>query len=157
MSARRTPLMNISSNDVASSPPATGTRRKSGRAVRAPEKFDPGVPSSQSGPTRAKRKRVGEDLENDASDSEEVEDDSDESVESAAEEEIKEAKRKAKNTSKKPAPKKPKVNGVQSKDTAPAVRLPNRSKKLKKVAIADGSAVGLYGKRVCVKILEVRR
>jgi cohesin complex subunit SA-1/2 len=140
--------MDISSNDVTSSPAASGTRRKSGRAVKAPEKFVPDAPSTQPEPASAKRKRQGEDAEDDASDNEEVDDDSDESIESAGEEELKDARRKAKNTTKKPASKKPKVNGALSKEKAPAVRLPNRAKKPKQVAIADGSAEGLYGKRV---------
>lgn len=147
MSAQRTPLMDISSNDVASSPAETGSRRKSGRAVRAPEKFVPNATSSQTGPTSSKRKRAGADADNDASDSDEIDDDSEESVESAAEEELKDARRKAK-PAKKPAQKKPKVNGTQSNEGGPAVRLPTRSKKPKKIAIAGMSVEGLYGERV---------
>lgn len=142
--------MDISNNDVTSSPAASGTRRKSGRAVKAPEKFVPDAQSSQPDPASAKRKRQGEDVEDDASDDEETDDDSDESIESAGEEELKEARKKAKNTSKKPAPKKAKVNGALSKERTPAVRLPNRAKKSKQVAIADRSAEGLYGTRVCI-------
>lgn len=143
--------MDISSNDVASSPAETGSRRKSGRAVRAPEKFVPDAPSSQAGPASSKRKRGGADTDNDASDSEEVDDDSDESIESAGEEELKDARRKAKparNQAQKPAQKKPKVNGAVSNEGGPAVRLPTRSKKPKKIAIADMNAEGLFGERV---------
>lgn len=147
MSAQRTPLMDISSNDVASSPAPTGSQRKSGRAVRAPEKFVPNATSSQTGAASSKRKRGSADADNDASDSEDIDDDSDESVESAGEEELRDARRKAK-PKKKPAQKKPKVNGLLSNEGAPAVRLPTRSKKPKKVAIADMSVEGLYGERV---------
>ena len=150
MTTRRTPLMDISNNDVTSTPVATGSRRKSGRAVKVPEKFVPDAPSSQQGSAGAKRKRGGENAENDASDvdEEEEEEESDATAESAAEEEVREIQRKAK-TTKKPAAKKPKVNGTATHDEAPAVKLPARPKKTKKVAIADKSAEGLYGKRVC--------
>ena len=144
--------MDISNNDVTSTPVATGSRRKSGRAVKVPEKFVPDAPSSQQGSASAKRKRGGEDAENDASDVDEEEEESDATVESAAEE-VREIRRKAK-TTKKPAAKKPKVNGAATHGEAPAVKLPARPKKAKKVAIADKSAEGLYGKRVCS--LEIR-
>jgi cohesin complex subunit SA-1/2 len=144
--------MDISSNDVTSSPAETSARRKSGRAVRAPNKFVPNAPSSQAGSASAKRKRGGEYAENNASDGEEIEEDSDESIESAGEEELKDARRKAKKPAKKPAQKKPKVNGSLPNKGGAAVRLPTRSKKTKKVAIADTSAGGLYGKYVCIEI-----
>jgi len=140
--------MDISSNDVASSQAESGSRRKSGRAVRAPEKFVPDVPSSQNGP--AKRKRGGNEAEDGASDSEEIDEDSDESIESAGEEELKDARKKASKPAKKPAQKKPKVNGPQLNDGTATVRLPSRVKKPKKVAIADRSAGGLYGECVCM-------
>jgi len=116
--------------------------------VKIPEKFVPDAPSSQQGSVSAKRKRGGEDAENDASDVDEEEEESDATVESAAEEELREIRRKPK-TTKKPAAKKPKVNGTAAHDEAPAVKLPARPKKTKKVAIADRSAEGLYGTRVC--------
>jgi cohesin complex subunit SA-1/2 len=140
--------MDISNNDVTSTPVATGSRRKSGRAVKVPEKFVPEAPSSQQGTASAKRKRGGEDAENGASDVDEEAEESDATVESADEEEVREIRRKAK-TTKKPAAKKPKVNGTATHEEAPAVKLPNRPKNSKKVAIADKNAEGLYGKRVC--------
>jgi cohesin complex subunit SA-1/2 len=150
MTIRRTPLMDISNNDVTSTPVATGSRRKSGRAVKVPEKFVPDAPGSQQGSVSAKRKRGGEDVENDASDVDEEAEESDATVESAAEEEVREIRRKAK-TTKKPAAKKPKVNGTAAHEDAPVVKLPNRPKKTK-VAIADKNAEGLYGERVCFLI-----
>jgi cohesin complex subunit SA-1/2 len=137
--------MDISNNDVTGTPATTG-RRKSGRAVKVPEKFVPDVQSTQQAPASAKRKRGGGDVENDASDAEEDDATSDGTIESAGEEEIKETRRKT-NASRKPAAKKPKVNGTASHEAAPVVRLPNRPKKAKKVAIADKDAEGLYGKR----------
>ena len=141
--------MDISNNDVTSSPVATGSRRKSGRATKAPEKFVPDVPSSQPGPASAKRKRGGEDAENDASDLEDEEaEESDDTIESGGEEEVRESRKRAK-TTKKPAAKKPKVNGTVSHDETPHVPLPSRPKKAgKRVAIADKDAEGLYGKLV---------
>jgi hypothetical protein len=148
MTTSRTPLMDISNNDMTSTPVATGSRRKSGRAVKAPEKFVPDAPSSQAGPANSKRKRE-EDAENDASDVEdEEEEESDDTIDSAGEEDGRETRKKAK-TAKKPAAKKAKVNGNVSHEDAPAVKLPNRPKKAgKRVAIADKDAEGLYGKHV---------
>ncbi|KAF4634636.1 hypothetical protein G7Y89_g3456 [Cudoniella acicularis] len=144
MNSKRQPLMDISNTDVTSSPVATGGRRKSGRAVRAPEKFVPDAPSSQPGTASAKRKRGGDDVENDASDIDEEEEASDDTLESAGEEELKDTRRKAR-TTKKPAAKKPKVNGAAShSEEAPAVKLPSRPKKAKKMVIADDNAEGLY-------------
>ncbi|TVY13720.1 Cohesin subunit psc3 [Lachnellula arida] len=143
MTTRRTPLMDISNNDVTSSPAATGGRRKSGRAVKAPEKFVPDAPSSQAAPTSAKRKRGEEEVENDASDIEDEAEASDATLESADEEELRETRKRAK-TTKKPAAKKAKVNGTAPLEDAPAVKLPNRPKKIKKVVINDDSADGLY-------------
>jgi len=135
---------------MTSSPAAPGGRRKSGRAVKVPEKFVPEVSSSQVAPSSTKRKRPEEDVENDASDIEEEDDESEEEdVESAAEEEIKETRKKAKAVGK-PTAKKPKVNGASSHKPAPAVKLPSRAKKGKKVLIADRAAEGLYGKRILI-------
>lgn len=100
--------MDISNNDVASSPVATGGRRKSGRAVKAPNKFKPDAPSSQAGPTSAKRKRGGNEVENGASGNEGDSDLSDPPESEGEEEEVRKPQRRAKGT-KKPAAKKPKV------------------------------------------------
>ncbi|CAG8975381.1 hypothetical protein HYALB_00009522 [Hymenoscyphus albidus] len=195
MNNHRSPLMDISNNDGTSSPVATGERRKSGRAVRAPDKFQPDAPSSQAAQPSAKRKRGGKQVENGASaneDSElsdppesegeeevrkppkrgknmkkpaakkpkvvadveeveeveeEIEEESEESEEpeSAEEEEVRKPRRKAKaKTAKKLAPKSSKVNGTAHEE-APAMRLPNRSKKtVKRVVIADEATEGLY-------------
>lgn len=137
--------MDISNNDV-TTPVATGGRRKSGRAVKVPEKFVPEVLSTQQASGSAKRKRGGEHVENDASDVEEEEEASDDDAESTVEEEIKETRRKGKSakSSRKPAAKKPKVNGIGSHEEGLAVRLPTRPKQGKKVAIADKNVEGLY-------------
>lgn len=142
--------MDISNNDLTSSPVATGGRRKSGRAVKAPEKFIPNAPSSQLASASAKRKRVEENGENDASDIDEEAEDSDSSIASVAEEEIRQSQKKPKR-GRKPAAKKPKVNGAASHEheEAPAVKLPSRPKKAaRRVAIADNGTEGLYGTRV---------
>jgi cohesin complex subunit SA-1/2 len=151
----RPPLMDISNNDTASSPVVASGRRKSGRAVKAPEKFVP-APSSQLESASAKRKRGGEDVENDASDDDEEAEGSDTAQESAGEEETRAPPRRKAKTTKKPAAKKPKVNGVSSHETAPAVRLPARPKKAKRVVIADDNAEGLYGRRKTSIIPERR-
>jgi cohesin complex subunit SA-1/2 len=141
--------MDISNNDVTSTPVATGSRRKSGRAVKAPEKFIPDAPPSQQAHSSAKRKRERQEVENDASDVEEEDETSDGTVDSEGEEEVREARKQPKGP-RKHAAKKPKVNGTVSHEEALAVKLPSRPKKGKKVLIADRSAKGLYGKRVCL-------
>jgi cohesin complex subunit SA-1/2 len=140
--------MDISNHDVTSSPAATGSRRKSGRVVKEPQKFVPDVPTSQHPNSSAKRKRGAGDVENDASDIEEDDEEDEESEESAAEEEPAPRKKSKAKAPRKPAAKKPKVNGTVSHDEAPAVKLPSRPKKGKKVLIADRNATGLYGERV---------
>jgi cohesin complex subunit SA-1/2 len=148
MTTRRTPLMDISNNDATSSPAATGSRRKSGRAVKAPEKFAP-APTS----TSTKRKRNDGEQENDASDVDDQAEDS-EDMESEEEEEVRETRKKLKSkTARKPAAKKPKVNGNMSHEKAPAVRLPSRPKKAKKfervVVIQNVEEdEGLFGTRI---------
>lgn len=146
MPLRRQPLMEVSENDAPTSI-ATENRRVSQRAVRAPQKFVPDAPSSRSGNTGAKRKRgavdTAEDVENEIEEDEESEEEEEE--ESADEEEIRQTKKRAK-TTKKPAPKKAKVNGVAPSTSAPAVRLPSRQKKPKRVVFQDANAEGLYGK-----------
>lgn len=100
--------MDISNNDVASSPVATGGRRKSGRAVKAPSKFIPDAPSSQAGPISAKRKRGGNEVENGASGNEDDSELSDPPESDGEEVAVRKTQRRAKGT-KKPAAKKPKV------------------------------------------------
>lgn len=158
MNGIRNPLQNISANDVMSSPAPTANRRKSGRAVKAPEKFVPDAPSSQVGSTSTKRKRSGEALGDDASDIEEEEDDSEQESESAGEEVIRKPTRKKtqSKSTRRPALKKPKTNGKaandddedEDEDAAPthSIRLPARPKKARKNAIQDEGVEGLYGK-----------
>jgi len=144
--------MDISNNDVTSVPDATSKRRKSGRAIRAPDKFTPDLPSSQAEAKLSKRKRSRDELENSASDIEEEDEEeedveSDTAQESAREEEVR-ASRKRTKTQRKPAAKRAKVNGTTTNGETHAVRLPSRPKKAnRKVAIADKDAEGLYGRK----------
>jgi cohesin complex subunit SA-1/2 len=137
------PLMDISENDAPSSTNGPPNRRQSGRTVRAPQKFVPDAPSSQSGSGSGKRKRSSkdaiEDVENDISEESESE-----VEEISDEEEVQQSRKKAK-PAKKPVAKKVKVNGTTPQQLAPAVKLPNRAKKPKKVVMADVNADGLYG------------
>lgn len=131
--------MDISNTDLESSPAVRGgNRRKSGRAIKAPELLS----SQQANNTSAKRKRGQENGENDASDIDEEAEDSESSATSV--EEVRQTQKKPAKT-RKPAAKKPKVNGNAAHAKAPAVKLPNRPKKAKKVVIADKDAEGLYG------------
>ena len=145
MQSSRVALMEISDNE--STPRAEESRRKSGRAVRAPEKYEPDLAASQiNGTAKRKRSDAGDDEEEAAEiDASEEEEESDEEIESADEEELREARKRAKKA-KKPVAKKPKTNGSVAHTRAPAVKqLPSRPKKSKKVALADDEAEGLYG------------
>ncbi len=148
MSIQRTPLMDISNNDVTSTPVSTASRRKSGRAIKAPEKFVPDLPSSQAEKRSAKRKRNGEGGENDASNIEEEESEPEvetEDEEEEEEEEVRSSRKKSK-APRKPAAKRAKVNGTATNGEAPAMRLPTRQKKAgRRIAVADEDAEGLYG------------
>ena len=125
--------------------------------MKAPEKFVPEVTSSHAGPAGSKRKRAGEDIENDASDLDEDVDDSEEDeIESAGEEEPKTRKKTKAKSARKPAAKKPKTNGTATHNDASApIKLAARPKKPRKVAVVDDDAEGLYGKRVCSRYSQL--
>ncbi|KAI1411922.1 STAG-domain-containing protein [Hypoxylon sp. FL1857] len=156
MSPSRLPLMETSDNNATSSPASApdNSRRRSGRVVRAPQKFSP-EPQNDHAPSKRKRgpDRDDENAENESpaeDDDEELsdaEDDDDEVDEPASR--SKKPKPKQKPRSKKPAAKRAKVNGtapVEAASTAlaPAVKLPNRPKKTARVAIAHPDGDGLY-------------
>ncbi|KAI1439823.1 STAG-domain-containing protein [Annulohypoxylon stygium] len=161
MSPSRLPLMETSDNNATSSPasaPASApdlSRRRSGRVVRAPQKFSPEPQNDHSSSSKRKRglDRDEEDAENESPVEEEEEELSDPEEEDEAEEEQtsrpKSSKSKQKSRSKKPAAKRTKVNGsapadIVSASNAPAVRLPNRPKKTVRVTIAHPDGEGLY-------------
>ncbi|KXJ93068.1 hypothetical protein Micbo1qcDRAFT_146110 [Microdochium bolleyi] len=155
-------------NNATTSPAPTATQRRSGRAVRAVHKYSP-QPSSQQNNTKRKRgqEQGDADEENDAPDDvdgdegsdgaeEPEEDDENDGADDA--EDSDEPTPRAKKTkarpkassqrsrSNKPAVKRPKVNGSAPDGLASSapVRLPSRTKKSVKLAVADGDD-GLYG------------
>ncbi|KAI0884254.1 STAG-domain-containing protein [Annulohypoxylon maeteangense] len=156
MSPSRLPLMETSDNNATSSPASAPdvSRRRSGRVVRAPQKFSP-EPQNDNSTSKRKRgpDRDEEDGENESPAEDEDEELSDPEEEEDAEEEStsrsKRSKSKQKSRSKKPAAKRAKVNGSAPVDAvsapnAPAVRLPNRPKKTVRVTIAHPDGDGLY-------------
>lgn len=163
MSPSRLPLMETDDNNATSSPASApdNSRRRSGRVVRAPQKFSPEENSSQNDHASSKRKRGRdrdeEDAENDTpaeDDGEELSDPDDQDDIEEEEEQTsrsKKSKSKQKPRPKKPAAKRAKVNGSAPIETgsaplAPAVRLPNRPKKTARVVIVHPDGDGLYGK-----------
>lgn len=143
--------------------PSASQRRKSGRAVRAPEKFAPEPTSSQAIRGAAKRKRSVN--ENDEPNGEEPQDEieeeesDEEEQETESEEEDAPKKKKAKTrgaaksaSKKAPAAKKTKTNGVAQAPKEPKapkqqqMRIPSRPKKAQtgKVVFKDNSASGIY-------------
>jgi cohesin complex subunit SA-1/2 len=138
---------------MASTAEATASqRRKSGRAVKVPEKFQPEVLSSQHPGASGKRKRSGDDIEgveNEEEEEEEDESEEDDEDEESAEEEApakKKAKPKAAAAKSAPVAKKAKVNGNASHTKAHTMKLPSRAKKpTGKVVFKDRDAEGLYG------------
>jgi len=140
------------------SSPAPSGRRKSGRAVRAPEKFQP-----EGAPAGAKRKRSGRDVENDSSDIDGENEESELDEQSEVEDIPKPSRKKAKTqTAKKNAVKKSKTNGAANEDEEDdlatpthAIRLPARPKKARKVTLQNEDVEGLYGERIdCPEIVE---
>ncbi|KAI1776228.1 STAG-domain-containing protein [Hypoxylon cercidicola] len=161
MSPSRLPLMETSDNNATSSPASIpdNSRRRSGRVVRAPQKFSPQPnPSQNDHPSKRKRgpDHDDEDAENgypEEAEEEEEElsdpDDEDDDVAEEAPSRSKKTKSKQKSRPKKPAPKRAKVNGsapvdAASATNAPAVKLPNRPKKTARVVIAHPDGDGLY-------------
>ncbi|KAI1464498.1 STAG-domain-containing protein [Daldinia caldariorum] len=170
MSPSRLPLMETDDNNATSSPASASasasasapdnSRRRSGRVVRAPQKFSPEASSSHNDSVSSKRKRGrdrdGGDVENESpaeddddelSDPEDQEDNEEEEQTSKS----KKSKPKQKPRAKKPAAKRAKVNGSAPTPTeagiaslAPAVRLPNRPKKTARVVIVHPDGDGLY-------------
>ncbi|OBT76960.1 hypothetical protein VF21_04167 [Pseudogymnoascus sp. 05NY08] len=138
---------------MASSAEATASqRRKSGRAVKVPDKFQPEVESSQNASAGGKRKRSGDDMEG-VENEEEQEEEEDESEEEDEDEESEEeeapvkkkSKPKAVATKSAPVAKKAKVNGSAPQPKAHSMRLPSRAKKpTGKVVFKDNDAEGLY-------------
>lgn len=156
--------METSDNNATSSPASVpdNSRRRSGRVVRAPQKFSPQPnPSQNQNDQPSKRKRGpdhdDEDAENgypeEAEEEEEEQsdpDDEDDDAEEAPSSRSRKTKSKQRSRPKKPAVKRAKVNGstpvdAVSASNATAMKLPNRPKKTARVVIAHPDGDGLYG------------
>jgi cohesin complex subunit SA-1/2 len=143
--------METSNNNATSSPAATGPSRRSGRVSKVPDKFIPDAPAA------AKRKRRDDndddDVENDAHDTSDDESDAeaDDTADNTDNDEIEEAPRRKKKSSqpprsRKPAAKKPKINGNAAEASDHPVRLASRPKKTVRIAIERREGDGLFGK-----------
>ncbi|KAK4242547.1 hypothetical protein C8A03DRAFT_29309 [Achaetomium macrosporum] len=142
--------METSSNTTTSSPAPASTARRSGRVTKAPAKFTPDAPST------SKRKRDAqhneEDAENESPDEvdEASDDDNEEADDSDADGPRRTAKKKKASSSqsakaRKPAAKKPKINGdAPAHEPAHTAQLPSRPKKTARIAIAQREGDGLY-------------
>lgn len=156
MPPTRPPLMETSENTATPSPAPAATARRSGRERRAPEKFRPEVTSA---PKRKRGEDDDDDVENHNPDAAEVEDEaiSDEDEDSPDEEEQRAARRRSKkkgasqaSRSRKPAAKKPKINGA-APATAQSINvgLPSRPKPKKTARVVTGDqrdGDGVFGK-----------
>ncbi|KAK4122428.1 hypothetical protein N657DRAFT_672965 [Parathielavia appendiculata] len=143
------PLMETSDNTATSSPAPTSTARRSGRVTKAPTKFTPHAPAT-------KRKRNAdhddEDAENESPDEMgDINDANDDDADDTATEEPRRAPKKKKPSSsqaaksRKPAAKKPKINGdAPPREPVHAASLPSRPKKAVRIAVAQREAHGLY-------------
>lgn len=154
--------METTDNTATSSPTPTSTARRSGRVTKAPAKFTP-EPTSLSKRKRASEHDDGEDGENESpEDEEDPNEDDDPDASEVEQERQRSRKRKPSSQStkaKKPALKKPKINGdapsrpqipAEPTASAPALALnnlaslPSRPKKSARVAIAQPEGEGLY-------------
>jgi cohesin complex subunit SA-1/2 len=144
--------METSDNTATSSPAPTSTARRSGRVTKVPAKFTPDAPAA----TKRKRhpEHDGEDDENespdemdaasDANDDDDADDTATEGPRRASKKKRASSSQSAK--SRKPAAKKPKMNGdAPARDPIHAAQLPSRPKKTVRIAIAQRDAEGLYG------------
>lgn len=137
------------SENTATPSPAPAARRRSGRQTRAPEKFQPETTIAP------KRKRGAQDEEDDVENHDPEEDDEESSEEDAddspAEEERARPKRKTASQpsrAKKPAAKKPKINGTAPAEAPMSIGLPSRPKPKKTARVVTGDARdgdGVYG------------
>ncbi|KAF3770730.1 STAG-domain-containing protein [Cryphonectria parasitica EP155] len=151
MPSARPPLMDTSENTATPSPAPASTARRSGRERRAPEKFQPEAGAA------SKRKRGeddDDDVENhnpaaDDEESDEMSEDDDSDGEDTPDEEEQRAARRQKNKkgassqpsrSRKPAAKKPKINGAGPAGVAHSnsVGLPSRPKPKKTARVVTG-------------------
>ncbi|KAL5889961.1 cohesin complex subunit [Pyricularia oryzae] len=143
-------------NATASPGPDPESRRsRSGRVVRAPSKFTPEATPAPSGAGKRKRPNGHDDTENDApssddelSDPEEVDEDGDEHDDDPNDEDADAPRPRKRNNarsngkSKKPATKKPKINGSGLSHSA---SIPSRPKKAApRISIANGDDDSLY-------------
>ena len=143
--------METSDNTATSSPAPTSSARRSGRVTKTPAKFTPDAPAA----TKRKRnpENDGEDAENESPDEmDDASDANDDDADDTATEEPRRAPKKKKPTSsqsaksRKPAAKKPKMNGdAPASEPIHAAQLPSRPKKTVRIAIAQRDAEGLYG------------
>lgn len=170
--------METSDNTATSSPAPTSTARRSGRVTKAPAKFTP-EPTTLSKRKRASENDNGEDGENESpEDEEDLNEDDDPDASEVEQERQRSKKRKSSSQAakaKKPALKKPKINGdapstsnqpsrAQTPAEAPAsapapptpghnfASLPRRPKKAARVAIAQPEGEGLYSQSPCTHL-----
>lgn len=147
--------MESEDNNATPSPSAAEARRRSGRVVRAPQKYIEEVHTDAS----SKRKRArdhDEDAENHEPRSDSLAEASDEEVAEESDADLVPRQKKSKSRAKKPAAKKPKINGDAPTEVAPAqtkaLQLPQRLKKSVRVAIARKDGDGLYGEQLNLPI-----
>lgn len=141
----------------ASVSPGPESRRRSGRVVRAPDKFAP-----DGAHAAAKRKRGdergGDDAENEGSDSDELSDppadddddddssDAQDSEDDAARRRAAAAKKKKASRARKPATKRVKTNGASAGAGKHPASLPSRPKKSVRIERLPEEGTGLFGK-----------
>lgn len=168
--------METSDNTTSSPAPTSSAARRSGRVTKVPAKFIPDAPPSSSA-TKRKRQHTDHDDDDDAeggagnesaedddegdaageaSDLNDDDDNNDDDDEDDHDHGAKRASKKKKKSAgssqaaaraRKPAAKKPKVNGDASTSNGAlhAAQLPSRPKKAVRIAIAQSDAEGLYG------------
>ncbi len=139
--------MEISETNATGSPAPTATARRSGRVSKVPDKFSPDAPAA------SKRKRGDEFDEEDAeNDSVLGEEDADDDADDTGDDEGPARPRKKSSQSakaKKPAAKKPKINGDAPESGNHAARLPSRPKKHVRIEVARREGDELYGAISC--------
>lgn len=143
----------MDSNATTSPDPEAAARRRSGRVVRAPDKFAPDA--SQAAAKRKRGDGEDDDGSDDGSDADEndvpeLDDESDEDDQESDDEPPARAKRAKKSSQsqrgRKPSAKKPKINGTKPSVGTKTVTLPRMPKKSVRLDTA-ATGTGLYGTR----------
>lgn len=148
--------METSDTQSATSPaPSASAARRSGRVSKPPARYTADAPQAtkRKRPTEGDDQAADDESHDEADDVSESDDGADDAADDDGDSDVEEPRRGSKKKSasqaaksRKPAAKKPKVNGnAPTGEGVHTAQLPSRPKKTARIALAHGEASGLYG------------